>query len=129
MGSVSSGCEGDELNASASTASNNHGTNDCPSASETETTSENRMDSSQLREMLLANINKNYSLAKSCSSASNSSRNVDDGNGMYKFKTNIQQRFTADLGHGYPASSSGADPSSGSDHQRSDEFPGIETIK
>lgn len=57
--------------------------------------------------MLLSSSNEQLSSssgrAKSnCSSNSNSSRCNDDSMGMYKFKTNIHQRFTADMVHVYP---------------------------
>lgn len=74
------------------------------------TTSQN---SSQLREMLLGAVpssgSSSYGRTKSSSSSSSSSRNcnTDDSNSMYKFKTDIHQRFTADLEHVYsPATDS-----------------------
>ena len=80
--------------------------------------------SSQLRQMLLASNGESImtttsSRTKSCSSSSSSSRsnttqhsNTDDSNNMYKFKTNIHQRFTADLEHVFPQSSCLMTPSS-----------------
>nr|CAG4649007.1 EOG090X0J7Y [Polyphemus pediculus] len=77
-----------------------------PADMDSSSTSQSGSHSSQLREMLLASSDSSSGRAKSSSSSGSSSRNgnSDDFNGMYKFKTNIHQRFTADLEHVYPQS-------------------------
>ena len=78
--------------------------------------------SSQLRQMLLAGESggsrtKSCSSSSQCSSRSNTTQHssIDDSNNVYKkFKTNIHQRFTADLEHVFPQSSCVMTPSSGS---------------
>lgn len=76
--------------------------------------------SSQLRQMLLASngetSSSTTSRTKSCSSSSSgrsqTTSSAEDSNNMYKFKTNIHQRFTADLEHVFPQSSCLMTPSS-----------------
>nr|CAG4649843.1 EOG090X0J7Y [Scapholeberis mucronata] len=75
--------------------------------------------SSQLRQMLLASNGESSSTSrtKSCSSSSSGRSNTtqmstEDSSNMYKFKTNIHQRFTADLEHVFPQSSCLMTPSS-----------------
>lgn len=75
--------------------------------------------SSQLRQMLLASngeMSSTTSRTKSCSSSSSgrshTTSSAEDSSNMYKFKTNIHQRFTADLEHVFPQSSCLMTPSS-----------------
>lgn len=82
--------------------------------------------SSQLRQMLLSNSEssrtKSCSSSSQCSSRSNTTQHssTDDSNSVYKkFKTNIHQRFTADLEHVFPQSSCVMTPSSGSSSSNS----------
>lgn len=77
--------------------------------------------SSQLRQMLLASESggsrtKSCSSSSQCSSRSNTTQqSIDDSNNVYKkFKTNIHQRFTADLEHVFPQSSCVMTPSGSS---------------
>nr|CAG4642934.1 EOG090X0J7Y [Evadne anonyx] len=112
-----SGADSDEFNTSLkrNSTGNNSGTispenRDGFSSGDVDSSSTTSQNSSQLREMLLGAVPGNSSSsssygrgAKSSSSSSSSSRNcnTDDSNSMYKFKTDIHQRFTADLEHVY----------------------------
>ena len=109
-----SGADSDEYMGTSqkrSSTGNNSGTispenRDGSSSGSVDSSSTTSHNSSQLREMLLGSSSgsSSYGRAKSSSSSSTSSRNcnTDDSNSTYKFKSNIHQRFTADLEHVYP---------------------------
>ena len=113
-----SGADSDEYTGmllKRNSAGNNSGTispenRDGFSSGDVDSSSTASQNSSQLREMLLGTVpssssssSSSYGRTKSSSSSSSSSRNcnTDDSNSMYKFKTDIHQRFTADLEHVY----------------------------
>ena len=108
-----SGCDADTSNYRKTNTNSSSSSDECMSALTTPPSNTNsgrispeasQSDSSQLREMLLQQAGSSGGRAKSSCSSTGSGRNcnVDDVSNMYKFKTDIHQRFTADLGHVFP---------------------------